>query len=113
MVSKLKVYLSLAVLLLVCSARAQALTDFDNSTGRYDGHYKCKIMVIKPHEKVHDEYDSSLDLEGKYVTLNAKEGEIRCRYDQVTDYGYKTEIEARHPKENIRYRCTVEGSIVP
>jgi len=113
MISKLKAGLGLAILTLGWALPAAAAMDVDNSEGRYNGHYKCTLTIKRP--KVDpEEYQTSLELDGKFVVIHTKEADVRTHYDTMVDYSYKTEIDAHDPKDSkVRYRIKIEGNIVP
>lgn len=92
------------ICLLGLTASSQSQT-FSNKNGTYDGEYKASIRNITTKEVTKD---VRIEIEGQYLTIKRKEGDVRYKFSDIYDRRYEKEINLITPDTNETLVITVK-----
>lgn len=91
------------ICLLSLTASSQAQT-FSNKKGTYDGEYKATIRNITTKEVTND---VRIEIEGQYLTIKRKDGNVTYKFSDIYDRRYEKEINIVTPDTNETLVITV------
>lgn len=93
-----------AICLFSLTASSQAQS-FSNKKGTYDGEYKASIRNITTKEVTND---VRIEIEGQYLTIKRKEGDVRYKFSDIYDRRYEKEINLVTPDTNETLVITIK-----
>lgn len=99
----LKALAIVGICLLSLTASSLAQT-FSNKKGTYDGEYKATIRNITTKEVTND---VRIEIEGQYLTIKRKDGNVTYKFSDIYDRRYEKEINIVTPDTNETLVITV------
>ncbi|MBQ7501172.1 hypothetical protein IJT93_00455 [bacterium] len=89
--------LAIVGLCLLSLTAASWAQNFSNKNGTYDGTYSASIKNLTTKEVTND---AKVELEGQYLTIKRKEGDVRYKFSEIFDRRYEKEINIVTPDTN-------------